>query len=276
MPRFVFPHKPITLTLLAISGFSVTLCMEAKADQKAKDVVEKMKAAYNSAKSLEFTLTMDQSGKNAQNQQQTVNTIQKVAFQAPNRLNANVTMKATGGNVPESARNASLKVVIDGKSMYNYSSAQNMYAKLPAPAAVEMKQVFQLPSQIPTTNAAAMKLLPDTNVGGRPAFVVQISPVAPPNLTPEQKKQFDAQAKKIKQPMQLVIDKQNYTLYRFSMIQSEGKISGIVSNQKINGSIPASAFTFTPPKGAKLAPPPPPGGMAPGAPGGAGIPGGKQ
>ena len=97
-------------------------------------------------------------------------------------------------------------------------------------------------------------LSPDT-VGGRAVSVVQINPMMPPNLTPEQQAKWK-QAAAHANPLRLFVDKENSSLLRIAESANGGTVDVVLENQLFNSNIPTSAFTYTPPAGSKEIPAP--------------------
>jgi outer membrane lipoprotein-sorting protein len=159
-----------------------------------------------------------------------------------------VTVTGTGAAANVNGK-ANSTVVSDGKNFYVYSPAQKQYMKRPAPPKFPLQQL--LAAVIPNPATANAKLLPQTTVGGRPAFVVEIKPQMPPNLPANQKAQFA----KVK-PALVMVDRQNYHVVKIRQSSPEGSIEIDFGPQDLKTALPGKLFAFTPPPGAKEFVPP--------------------
>jgi len=109
--------------------------------------------------------------------------------------------------------------------------------------------------------------------------VIELKPVPPKGMKPEDKKKFDAGVKQFKQFPRFMVDKQNYNLLEYSLSTVAGSAKVDLVSQVFGGSIPAISFAFATPAGSKefKAQPQGPGGPPPGViPGGAPAPGGRS
>jgi len=165
-----------------------------------------------------------------------------------------------------------------------YVPMLKQYQKQPVPPSVNIAQLIDLLRQVPGPTTPGLTLLPTpAKVQGHDAYILEIKPVMPANLKPEQKKMYEQGIKKIKQYPRFAIDKQNYTLLQGSQVTTDAMVQVNLSSQVFGSSLPASTFAFTPPAGSKeFVPPKQPMGGAPGlgapgaVPGGGPAPGGRS
>jgi len=271
-------------TSFAIGALSLLIANSAFAAENAGDILKKMAENYTKAKSYQASITTTQSGKTPQGKAFTVTQTEHILYQSPNLFHKSV--KATGSGpamtsqFTEQLATRQGEIYSDGKSATMYVPAKKMYQKQPVPPNVLIAQLVDLLRLVPGSTRPGLALLPTpATVKGRRAYVIELKPVPPPNMKPEDKKKYDEGLKAFKQYPRFMIDKQNYNLLEYSMVTSTGTALVDLTSQVFGAPLPASAFTFTPPAGAKefKAPPPGPrpGGAPGGAPGGPTVPGGK-
>ena len=255
--------------LLAFSPY-----IASAAGDTAPDILTKMGSVYSTAKSFQATITSKETGKTQDGKPFTVTATQEIRYKAPNMVF--VTMKqvgtgaATGKKPDGSPMLDSGRVVInsDGKTLTIYSETRNQYVKQAALPNIPLAEAFALLKRLPGPKAPGVSLASTTTVGGRAAYVIQVTPVMPANLAPADQTKWKAAAKDA-QPLKMMVDKQNYQLLGLNESAKGGSLEISFGSQTVNGSVPANAFSFTPPAGSKEAPKPPQ--QPTGAPGG--IPG---
>lgn len=244
--------RPQALLLIALS---VTGPLAAwAAGNQADDVLNKLNATYNSARSYEGDVVIYQTGKDPKGKALSVTTTEHIRFKSPNKFSIQLSMKGTGA-AADTAAKMGRSYFSDGHITYVYSPAQKQYMKQITRPVTNLAQLMQLPK----TNMPGAKtsLAAPTTVQGRSAFDVRIGPdfKGAPNMTPQQKASMMATMK----PIDFLVDRQNYHLLK--MIRTTGPSTMTVEygRQTFNGNIPDSAFTFHPPAGAKeaVAPTPP-------------------
>ncbi|MGQ9488680.1 MAG: LolA family protein [Armatimonadota bacterium] len=214
--------------------------------QDVQTILNKVTAAYKNAKSYQAQVSISQTMKMG-SQQRKLSTTISTKYKAPNKV-------ATIIQGPQS-----LQVYSDGKTMYVYSPTEKEYMKMPAPAslaqlggmgAIGGGAPSDLGAQLQTIFGANAKKLPDRNVGGKPAFVIQTS---------QSGKSPDGKASFRMTTATVLIDKATYILRQLvlnsTQSQGEQKMEQTVTisftSQQINPNLPDSVFTFKPPAGAK-------------------------
>ena len=254
--RFGTRRSSLLLTAVALAAASSVV--PPAGAQTVQDVLKKVDAVYAKAKSYQGSLVAKRTGK-AQGKAFTLTQTQQIKYVSPNLFRVEVSVAGTGAAA--AAKNSGSTVVSDGKNIYVYSPAQKQYMKQAAPPQLPLRQL--LASVIPGASTANAKLAAPTSVNGRPAFVLEIKPQAPPTMTPEQKTKF-AQLK----PIQVMVDKQSYQVVKIHQSAAEASLDVSFTGQTVNPSIPNTTFAWTVPAGAKefVRPAAPPG--ATGAPGG--------
>jgi len=265
---------------VTIGAASMLFAHSALAGESASDILKKMADVYTKAKSYQVTVTTMQTGKNPQGKPFTVTQTEHIWYQTPNMFHKSVKLAGTG-SAPgaEQLKQRQGEIYSDGKTATMYVPSKKMYQKQPVPPTVMLAQLVDLLRLVPSGAREGVTLLPNSaTVGGRPVYIIELKPVMPKNLKPEQQKQYTAGVKQFKQFPRFLVDKQNYNLLEYSLSTVAGSAKVDLGSQVFGGNIPANLFAFTPPPGSKefKAPTPPPGG--PGVPGGAPpgvVPGGK-
>jgi outer membrane lipoprotein-sorting protein len=234
--------------------------------QNPQDILKKMVAVYQAAKSFQGTVTTQITGKDPKGKPVNVTQTQSIRFKSPNKLRIESSATATGELAAQIKKAGKQTAVSDGKTAIVYSGGANQYIKVPAQPQQSLVGLMrlQLPPTVPGASMDAA-----TTIAGRPAYVVKIKPQLPPNISKlpaEQRKMVEQQFKQAK-PVRIMIDKQNFHLLR--TVQSAGAITSTTNYgiHTVNGAIADSAFAFTIPAGAKEVKPPTPqggGGVQPG------------
>lgn len=213
--------------------------------QDVQTILNKVTAAYKNAKSYQAQASIIQTMKMGNQQRKQSSTI-STKYKAPNKV----------ATVIQGAQ--SLQVYSDGKTLYVYSPKEKEYMKMPAPASLAQPGGMgaigggapsELGAQLQAIFGANAKKLPDRNVGGKPAFVIQTSQSG---KSPDGKASFQMTATAF-------IDKATYMLRQLVLnsIQSQGEqkmvqtVTISFTLQKINLNLPDTVFTFRPPAGAK-------------------------
>jgi outer membrane lipoprotein-sorting protein len=269
---------------LVCASFAILLAAglpnTASADS-AKDVLARMAATYNKAKTYQGSVVTKQSGKGPDGKFVSVTTTMQIKYLTPNLFNLQVTATGTGIAAKSAGQN-NRQQVSDGKTVYTYSPVFKQYKKEPAGAQIPLNKILPMLQGIESATEQA-SLLPEKTVHGHPAFVVSFTPKMQPNMTAEQKKQFQELAKTFK--FHLMIDKKSYQLLQAEqyVASPQGSLTTALdmNSQVIGGNISKSIFKFTPPAGSKEATASPAGaGGAPNphgaGPGPNGVPGGKK
>ncbi len=234
--------------------------------QNPQEILKKLVAVYKGATTFQGTVTTQISGVQ-QGKAVSVTQSQSIKYKTPNKMRMEVTQSASGQLAAQMQKAGKQVAVSDGKTAILYSSGPNQYMKIPSRPQQSLVELMRL--QLPPTVPGAT-LEHDATVNGRAAFVIKITPRLSPDiakLTPEQRKQAEAQFKQTK-PTLLMIDKQNYHLLKIERVVGTTK-SVTTYTHTLNGAIPDSAFVFAIPAGAKemKAPPQQPMGGAPMPPG---------
>ncbi len=206
----------------------------------AQQIVAQSKAVMKSAKTYQATLQMNTTG-------------------GPVSMNVSAQIKTTGTKMwahvgmnmagpqgqqnPMAAMLQNIQVVDDGKNTWTYMPAMKQYSKGPSGGAKQFNFSGQFLNKVETD--ATLKLLPNENVAGKSAYVVEATP------------KKAAQNEKLK----LYFDQGTYHLVQMKMNQSRsanGQMPAqqqsmvmVVKDEKVNQPIPDSLFKFTPPPGAK-------------------------
>ncbi|GIV16789.1 MAG: hypothetical protein KatS3mg022_2224 [Armatimonadota bacterium] len=226
--------------------------------QDIQTILNKVAAAYKSAKSYQAQASLTETVRMGGQQQKRSSTI-STKYKAPNKM------------VTVVQGNENLQIYSDGKTMYIYSPKNKEYVKMPAPASfaqmagmsgVGSGDPSQIGAQLQAMFASGGKKLPDRNIGGKPVFVLQSTRSG---QSQDGKSSFNMTATAF-------IDKATYMLRRLTLeaTQSQGTqkvaqtINIIFASQQINPNLPDSVFAFKPPAGAKeRTTQTPPGGPAP-------------
>jgi outer membrane lipoprotein-sorting protein len=270
---------------LALGALSLFVTSTAFAAESPADILKKMADVYTKAKSYQVAVTTLQTGKTPDGKPFTVTQTERIQYQSPNMFHKSVKLAGSGAAaVGQGAQQLALRqgeIYSDGKTATMYVPSRKMYQKQPVPPSVQIAQLVDLLRLIPPANRPGLTLLNSgVTVRGRAAYVIEIRPVTPPNLKPEQLKQYQAGLKQIKQFPRFTVDKQNFSLLEYSLSTVTGNAQVSLSSQVFGGSIPSNAFAFVAPAGSKeyVAPKTPPGGpggipgSVPGAIPGAGAP----
>ena len=267
---------------IAIGATSLFVMSTPSRAETAASIVKKMVDVYTKAKSYQVSVVTLQSGKTPDGKAFSVTQTERVQFQSPNRFHKSVKVAGTGaaatGPGAQQLATRQGEIFSDGKTATMYVPSRKMYQKQPIPPTVQIAQLVDLLRLVPPANRPGLTLLPTAaTVHGRPAYVIEIKPVTPPNLKPADLKKYQDGLKQFKQYPRFMIDKQNYSLLEYSLSTTQGNAQVSLMSQVFGGAIPPNAFTFTPPAGSKeyKAPATPPGGTPGGLPGGVpGAPGG--
>jgi outer membrane lipoprotein-sorting protein len=263
MMRLLTQAGLTTLPLLAV----VAVTVSARADS-AGAILKKMVDTYSGANAYTATIITHQKGKTKDGKEFSLTKSQSIKYKSPNLVNVVVTFTGEGAAAGKVAQ-GDQTVVADGKTLTAYSPSRKQYVKKPDLPKLTVLDLLDILKKIPTRDAPNVKLLSSDTVAGRSVNVIQISPMMPPNLTPEQQAKWKEAAAHAN-PLRLFVDKQNSLLLRIAESANGGSVDVMFENQLFNSSIPASSFTYTPPAGAKEITPPPsalPGGGLSGAPG---------
>ncbi len=241
-------------------------CMSARAADGPGAILKKMVDMYSGATAYSATIVTHQKGKTKDGKSFSLTKSQSIKYKAPNLVNVVVTFTGEGAAAGK-VEQGDQTVVADGKTLTAYSPSRKQYVKKPDLPRLSVLDLLDILKKIPTKDAPNVKLLSSDTVGGRAVSVVQISPMMPPNLTPEQQSKWKEAAAHAN-PLRLFVDKQNSLLLRIAETASGGTVDVSFENQLFNSSIPASSFNYTPPAGAKEI-------SAQPAPGLGGAPGGR-
>lgn len=213
--------------------------------QDVQTILNKVTTAYKNVKSYQAQASISQTMKRGNQQSQQSITF-STKYKAPNKVATVI------------QGDQSLQVYSDGKTLYVYLPKKKEYTKMPAPAslaqpggmgAIGSGDPSQLGTQLQAIFSTNAKKLPDRNVGGKPAFVIQASQSG---KSPDGKAIFQMTATAF-------IDKATHMLRQLVLnsTQSKGtqKIAQTTTirftSQKINPNLPDTVFTFRPPAGAK-------------------------
>ncbi len=243
--RFLRPTMQIGFALaVLISANRVALAAE-----DPFQIMKKTEEVYLKAKSFQGVLQIVQAGKDAQGKMGSISTTQKIAFQAPNKFSFETTLKGTGSAQNSSGGAQSMKC--DGKTMTVYMALEKKYMKQPAPPTFSIMQIIG--RFLPQTQNFTPKLLGDASQGGKSAFHLQLQAQVPkdlpPSMTPEQKKQFEANIRSSK-PIEVYIEKGTYYLLSVKAQNPNITVSVDFAQQMVNRPLSATLFVFTPPPGA--------------------------
>ena len=237
-------------------GLLIGLCLQNAQAQDVKAVAAKTGAVYQHMKTLQATFeTSVVRGA----QKGSIKTDAKVLAGQKATISVHAQGSDKAGTPPQSS---SQLVVDDGVNIYIYLSQQNQYVKRPHNPNAILQQVASLYG-LPYLGSkqAILKLLPSTQLEGKPVYVVEITTT-----------EMQGKAK-----FQMMIDQATYHIRQNKTIVTSGPSAGtattIVKNEILDAPLAPALFAFTPPKGAKEFVPPPAGAM-PGAPPSAPRPGG--
>ncbi len=236
-------------------GLLIGLGLQSVQAQDVKTVAAKTGAVYQHMKTLQATY---ETNVVRGAQKGTIKTDVKVLA----GQKASISIHAQGSNKPGTPPQSSSQLVVDdGVNIYVYLSQQNQYVKRPHNPNAILQQVASLYG-LPYLGSkqATLKLLPSTQLEGKPVYVVEITTT-----------EMQGKAK-----FQMMIDQATYHIRQNKTIVTDGSSVGTatttVKNEILDAPLSPTLFAFTPPKGAKEFVPPPAGAM-PGAPGGAPRPG---
>jgi outer membrane lipoprotein-sorting protein len=204
---------------------------------------------YSSATAYSATIVTRSKGKTKDGKEFSLTKSQIIRYKSPNLVNVVVTFTGEGAAAGKVAQ-GDQTVVADGKILTAYSPSRKQYIKKPDLPKLTVLDLLDILKKIPTRDAPNLKLLSADTIGGRSVNVVQVSPMMPPNLTPEQQGKWKTAAAHAN-PLRLFVDKENSALLRISETANGGSVDVTLQNQLFNSSIPASAFTFPLPAGAK-------------------------
>lgn len=254
------------MTYLALAP----VCVRAHAAEDPGAVLATMVHNYATAKAYTATIITRQKGKTKDGKQFSLTKTQLMKYKSPNLVNVVVTFVGDGAAAGKVAQ-GDQTVVADGKILTAYSPSRKVYVKKPDLPTLTVLDLLDILKRIPTKTAENVKLLAPDTVNGRAVSVIQISPMMPKTLTPEQQKQWKAAAAHAN-PLRLYVDKKDFALLRIAETANGGSVDVVLQNQLFNSSIPDNVFNYTPPPGSKevTAPVAPAVGGAPG-----GIPGGR-
>ncbi len=260
-------RKALTVAGAAAAVFAFGQPVNAAEDPGA--ILTKMARNYQSAKAYSATIITKQKGKTKDGKSFSLTKTQSIKFKAPNLVSVSVVFTGEGAAAGQVAQNNQL-VVADGKILTAYSPMRKVYMKKPDLPTVSVMDLLEILKRLPLAGGKNVSMLAATTVNGRSAYVIEIRPMMPANLTPDQQAKWKEAAAKAN-PLHLIVDKQNYLLLKITESATLGSVDVALNDQLLNGVIPNSAFTFTPPAGSKEVVQPAPG--APGAGGPAGVPG---
>lgn len=211
--------------------------------QTVKEILQKVEDVYNKASSYQCNLIVRRTGKGPDGKPLSITQTQQVQYKSPNLFRVQVSVTGTGA-AAAAVKNGNSTVISDGKNIYVYMPSQKQYMKQAVPASLPLRQLMA--SVIPGANTANARLVAPSMINGRPVYVLEVKPQAPPNLTPEQKARF-ARLK----PIQIMVDKQNYHVVRIHQEAADAQLDVSFNGQTVNGTVPSKAFVWTPPPGAK-------------------------
>lgn len=250
-------HRTPTLTGKPVIYIAATLAVAFGAlapaparAQAASDVYKKMSDVYSYAKSFQGTITRVEKAKTPDGKAASQTVTVKIAFKAPNKY---VVTNTRAVNVGGKSQSSVQTMVTDGKTLFMYVPDKKLYQRGQIPNENMLSRFFALLNPV-----NGFSLLPETNLDGRPAFVLK--PNMPLKGTPTE----IANAKKVK--INVLIDKQNYHFLKMIIESPNGNLVQTVSGQSVNGAVPDSIFAWTPPAGYKEF-------KAPAASGGPAVPG---
>jgi outer membrane lipoprotein-sorting protein len=258
------PVTSLTRALL-LSALTLPAALPTASAESAQDVLKKMAAVYETAKSFQGSVTQRQKGKTRDGKSATLTTTQQLHYKGPNLFHIQISATGTGA-AAASASQMGITFVSDGKNIFIYRPAQKKYARQPSPPSLPLSKILRV---IPNPATPGLSLLSPTSVQGHAAYVVQVKPTKPPNVPPQQRAQVEAYFKTLK-PTQYMIDKQNYHLLKITTAQGTNTSEIEFGPQTINGNVAPALFAFTPPAGTTEMTPPAGGNApSPGLPGGA-------
>jgi outer membrane lipoprotein-sorting protein len=212
-------------------------------------IMTKMARNYQNAKAYSAVIVTVQKGKTKDGKQFSITKTQNIKFKAPNLVKVAVTFTGTGAAAGQVTQ-GNQTVVADGKILNAYSPVKNVYMKKPDLPTVNVTDLLDILKRLPIQGGKNVSVLAPTSMDGRACFVIEIRPMMPANLTPDQQAQWKAAAAKAN-PLHLIIDKQNYLLRKITEVASLGSVDVDLKDQLLNGVIPNSEFSFVPPAGAK-------------------------
>ena len=244
VPRPIFRAAGVVLPVIGL----VVGCLSSRADTPGA-ILKKMVDTYSGATAYAATIITHSKGKTKDGKQFSLTKSQSIKFKSPNFINVVVTFAGEGAAAGKVAQ-GDQTVVADGKTLTAYSPTRKQYIKKPDLPRLTVIDLLDILKKIPTRDAPNVKLLSAETVGGRPVNVVQVAPMMPPNLTPEQQKKWKDTTATMN-PWRFYIDKENSSLLRIAETANGGSVDVILQNQLFNSSIPASTFSYTPPAGAK-------------------------
>jgi outer membrane lipoprotein-sorting protein len=235
-------HRTPTLTGKSVIYFAAVLAVITSVlapipgyAQSASEVYKKMASLYSNAKSYQGTIVRVQTGKAPDGEPAVQTVTLKIQFKAPNRYFVN---NLTSVSIGSKRQSSDQTMVCDGKKLYIFSSEQKLYHRGQIPNENMLSNFFAL-----LTAANGFRLLPETTVNGRTAFVIK------PNLPLKATLTQLANAKKVK--ITVMIDKQNFQFLKIAFESASSNLTQSVSGQVVNGSISDSVFVWTPPAGYK-------------------------
>jgi outer membrane lipoprotein-sorting protein len=237
----------------------------APAAPTAQDILKKAEATMNGARTYQAAfrtnVSMGQMGSISMNMR--IRAIPNKKMSMTTTPNGQPT-----GMMAMGAANANMTVVDDGKTFWVYMPAMKMYSK--RPSQIAQKKTTDVTGINQFAKVGDVKLLRTENIGGRPAYVIQVIPKA--GMLPG-----------AKQTILIYIDRATNRFKQMKMdIQMPAgtgpngqptppqtmNTTVVVMNETLNAPIPDSVFKFTPPPGVKEMK----GGMTGGS--GMGMPGG--
>ncbi|HEV2471249.1 MAG TPA: hypothetical protein VGS41_01195, partial [Chthonomonadales bacterium] len=189
--------------LLVAAAASLTIPLAARAD-KAQDVINKVVALYNGARTFKGTIRIVQS-QTLGGQTSSVSMSQDLEYMRPNLISSYSIINSSrqGKAMPTSKG----RVCSDGKTIYKYDMNRKLYEKGPAPPEISLATLLAL---VPRPGTAKFTLAADTVYNGRPAYVVILTPLIPANVPANIRPQLLAMSK----PQKLTIDKRTSQLLR--------------------------------------------------------------
>ncbi|HLK59414.1 MAG TPA: hypothetical protein VKU00_22830 [Chthonomonadaceae bacterium] len=185
-------------------------------NEDARQILDRMRAAYEKAKTYSGKLSGVRGGKAF---------TRAVKYVANPKGPALYRLMETGlyGRI----------FVQDDKTAVNHWLSEKSYSKS-RPDKVNLVSMLEL-DPVPHEAEMIVKVLPDAQVDGKTAYVVEISPPGNPDPVTARNN-----------TLTLFIDKQTYMVLR---TQWASGVTTYYSDQKFDAPIPASEFKFTPPAG---------------------------
>lgn len=251
-----FPLQPIRLScrsgmLPACFALASALSSTGYASaQSASAIFSKMQAHYNAASSFSATISLKQAKKQGK-PIGTIVTLQHVLYRTPNMFRVETTANGSGGMSTVHQHDIRMS---DGKLMVDFDPATKKYLSRPAPPKLTAGQILGLAMAASAT--AHIKLLPQSHVGARAVWVVEVPvPPLPATISPQQRGQITP----FLAPTIFYIDKSTNECLRIVHDAPAATTEVTFTSQAFNSGASPSLFHFVPPKGATQVQAPKPG-----------------